>query len=299
MDFQDSPQEAAFRAEARAWLEANAEPLPPGGTSRFDGLPEQEGLAASKEWQQKKYDDGWACITWPKEHGGRGATFMEGVIWAQEEAKFDVPDGFLGIGHGTCAPAIMAHGTEEQKRRYLPKLASGEEIWCQLFSEPGAGSDLAGLRTRAERDGDEWVVNGQKVWNSGAHYADWGILVTRHDPTVPKHKGLTFFVVDMKSQGIEPRPIRQIPGTSEFNEVFLQNVRVPDHNRLGEVGAGWQVADHDAHERAPRPLPDDARLERRPSPRLGTRDRRRSRRRTRVRCANGSPTGTSSAAASS
>ena len=242
MDFQDSPQEAAFRAEARAWLEANAEPLPPGGTSRFDGLPEQEGLAASKEWQQKKYDDGWACITWPKEHGGRGATFMEGVIWAQEEAKFDVPDGFLGIGHGTCAPAIMAHGTEEQKRRYLPKLASGEEIWCQLFSEPGAGSDLAGLRTRAERDGDEWVVNGQKVWNSGAHYADWGILVTRHDPTVPKHKGLTFFVVDMKSQGIEPRPIRQIPGTSEFNEVFLQNVRVPDHNRLGEVGAGWQVA---------------------------------------------------------
>ena len=236
MDFNDTREEAEFRAEARSWLKSRA----PG----FEGAPasEAEGLARAKAWQAEKADSGWACIRWPKEYGGRGASAMEQIIFGQEEAKFELPGGFLGIGLGTCAGAILGHGTEDQKRRYLPKLARGDEVWCQLFSEPGAGSDLAGLRTRAVRDGDDWVVNGQKVWNSGAHFADWGILVTRSDPELPKHKGLTFFVVDMKTPGIDPRPIKQVPGTSEFNEVFLQNVRIPDANRLGEEGAGWQVA---------------------------------------------------------
>ena len=167
---------------------------------------------------------------------------MEGMIFAQEEARYALPRGFLVTGPHTCAGALLACGSEEQKRRHLPRIANAEEVWCQLFSEPSAGSDLAGLRTRAERDGDEWVLNGQKVWNSEAHYSDHGILVARSDPDAPKHKGLTFFIADMNAPGVDVRPIRQIPGTSEFNEVFLQNVRIPDSNRIGEVGAGWQVA---------------------------------------------------------
>lgn len=236
MDFKDTREEADFRAEARAWLESRV--------SGFEGpvASEAQGLARAKAWQAEKADGDWACIRWPQEYGGRGASAMEQIIFQQEESKFDLPSGFLGIGLGTCAGAILGHGTEEQKRRYLPKLARGDEVWCQLFSEPGAGSDLAGLRTRAVRDGDDWVVNGQKVWNSGAHFADWGILVTRSDADLPKHKGLTFFVVDMKTPGIDARPIKQVPGTAEFNEVFLHNVRIPDANRLGEEGAGWQVA---------------------------------------------------------
>jgi hypothetical protein len=178
----------------------------------------------------------------PTEYGGQGRPILYNVIFEEEEAKYDVPVGYFGIGLGMCAPVMMAYATEEQKRRYLPKLIRGEEVWCQLFSEPGAGSDLAGLRTRAQRDGDEWVVNGQKIWTSGAHYSDYGILVTRHDPSLPKHKGLTFFFVDMKSPGIEARPIRQITGASDFNEVFFTNVRIPDGQRLGGVGDGWSVS---------------------------------------------------------
>jgi alkylation response protein AidB-like acyl-CoA dehydrogenase len=236
MDFKDTPQEASFRAEARAWLESRA--------ARFAGAPrsEAEGLARAKAWQAEKAAGGWACIRWPREYGGRGGTAIEDILFAQEEAQFDLPTGYLGIGLHTCAGAILACATEEQKRRFLPSLASGEKVWCQLFSEPGAGSDLAGLRTRAERDGDDWVVSGQKVWNSGAHYADWAILVARHDPALPKHKGLVFFALDMHSPGVEARPIRQIPGTAEFNETFLERVRIPDANRIGEVGGGWQVA---------------------------------------------------------
>ncbi|HEX2464793.1 MAG TPA: acyl-CoA dehydrogenase family protein [Thermoanaerobaculia bacterium] len=236
MDFADSPQEAAFRAEARAWLEGNA--------PRFSGpvRSESEGLARAKAWQGAKAGAGWACIRWPREYGGRGGSAMEEIVFGQEESRFDLPSGFLGIGLHTCAGAILACATEEQKRRYLPPLARGEKVWCQLFSEPGAGSDLAGLRTRAERDGDEWVVSGQKVWNSGAHYADWAILVARCDAALPKHKGLVFFALDMKTPGVEARPIRQIPGTAEFNETFLERVRIPDQNRIGEVGGGWQVA---------------------------------------------------------
>ena len=236
MDFDDSPQEATLRAKARAWLAANA-PEHEGAPSDAD-----EEIEMARAWQRRKAREGWACIDWPKEYGGRGGTLIEAIVFSQEESRYSIPHANLGIGTGTCAPALMAYASEEIKRRHLPKIASTEEVWCQLFSEPGAGSDLAGIRTRAERDGDEWVINGQKVWNTNAHRADYAILVVRHDPDLPKHKGLTFFMIDIKSAGIEPRPIRQMYGGSEFNEVFLNNVRVPDSFRVGEVGAGWQVA---------------------------------------------------------
>ncbi|MCY3795645.1 MAG: acyl-CoA dehydrogenase family protein [Gammaproteobacteria bacterium] len=235
MDFNDTPAEAAFREEARAWLK--------------DNVPTEAELAdlnfmqQSKLWQKRKYDAGWACIRWPKEYGGRGATAIEQVIWNQEEAKYpDLPGGVFGIGQGMAAPTLMAWAKEEQKQRYLPKLASGEEIWCQLFSEPAGGSDLAALRTKAEKDGDEWVINGQKIWTSGAHYSDYGILVVRTDPNVPKHKGLSYFFLDMKSPGVETKPIKQLSGDANFNEVYFTDVRVPDSQRLGEVGQDWLVS---------------------------------------------------------
>ena len=234
MDFNDTPEEAAFRREARAWLEAN---VPSKG--ELEGLDE---VARAKLWQMRKYEAGWACIRWPREYGGRGASAMQQVIWNQEEASVRTPASVFAIGQGMAAPTMMSWATEEQKRRYLPPLASGEHVWCQLFSEPAGGSDLAALRTRAEKDGDEWVVNGQKIWTSGAHFSDYAILVVRTDPEVPKHKGLTYFFVDMKSPGIEVKPIRQISGDSNFNEVYFTDVRIPDAHRLGAVGQGWQVA---------------------------------------------------------
>jgi hypothetical protein len=244
MDFNDTPEEAAFRAEARAWLEANAEYKVPGeaGNDALGERVDDATLAAAQAWQKKKADAGWACIRWPAEYGGRGATPIQGVIWGQEEAKFRTPPNIFGIGHGMCGPTVMTHGTPEQQKKWLPKLLSGEEIWCQLFSEPSAGSDLAGLRMTAVRDGDDWIVNGQKIWTTGAQFCDWGILVTRHDPTLPKHAGLTYFVVDMHAPGIEVRPITQINGGQGFNEVFFTDVRIPDGNRLGEIGDGWRVA---------------------------------------------------------
>jgi acyl-CoA dehydrogenase len=234
MDFNDTPDEARFREEARAWLKKN--------------VPTEKELAGrnyieqAKLWQKRKYDAGWACITWPKEYGGRAASAIEQVIWNQEESKYDLPGGVFGIGQGMAAPTLMAWGDDQAKARYLPKLASGEEIWCQLFSEPAGGSDLAALRTRAVKDGDEWVVNGQKIWTSGAHYSDYGILVVRTDPSVPKHKGLTYFYLDMKSPGIEIKPIKQLSGDANFNEVYFTDVRIPDSQRLGAVGQGWQVS---------------------------------------------------------
>ena len=234
MDFNDTTEEAAFRSEARAWLQANVP-----SAEELAGLDEIE---AAKLWQKRKYDAGWACIRWPEAYGGRGASAIEQVIWNQEEAKFNTPGGVFAIGQGMAAPTLMAWASEDHKRRHLPPLASGEHIWCQLFSEPAGGSDLAALRTRAEKDGDEWVLNGQKIWTSGAHFADYGIVVVRTDPTVPKHKGLSYFFLDMKSPGIEVRPIKQISGGANFNEVFFNNVRVPDDQRLGAVGQGWQVA---------------------------------------------------------
>jgi acyl-CoA dehydrogenase len=244
MDFNDTPEEAAFRAEARAWLEANAELRGP-DDAPADVLGERANPAiiqAAKDWQKKKTDGGWACLTWPKEYGGRGATSMQNVIWGQEESKFKTPPAIFGIGIGMCGPTILTHGTDEQKAKWIPKLLSGEEIWCQLFSEPAAGSDLAGLRSTAVRDGDDWVINGQKIWTTGAQFCDWGILVVRSDATVAKHSGLTYFVVDMHSPGVEIRPITQINGGQGFNEVFFSDVRIPDANRISKVGNGWAVA---------------------------------------------------------
>jgi len=243
MDFNDTPEEAAFRKKAHAWLVANAKPLGPDELPA--GMGERETpdvIAECKAWQAKKADAGWACITWPKEFGGQGATTMQGVIWRQEEAKFKVPPPVYTIGHGMLGPTIMFHGTPEQKTKYIPDMLRGGEIWCQLFSEPAAGSDLAGLRTSAVKDGNDWILNGQKIWSTGAHFSDWGMIVTRTDPNAAKHAGLTYFIVDMRSPGIEVRPIKQINGASGFNEVFFTNVRVPDSNRLGAVGDGWRVA---------------------------------------------------------
>ncbi|MEM9776876.1 MAG: acyl-CoA dehydrogenase family protein, partial [Chloroflexota bacterium] len=236
MNFDDTQKEAAFRAEARAWLEANVPT-----ESELSGLDE---VGRAQFWQKRKADGGWACITWPEQFGGRGASTIEQVIFDQEEAKFDTPymGSYFSIGQGMAAPTIMTYGTEEMMAKYLPKLASGEEIWCQLFSEPAAGSDLAALQTRAEKDGDDWIVNGQKVWTTVAQYASYAILVTRTDPSVPKHKGMTYFCVDMKSPGIEVRPIKQMSGGSSFNEVYLTDVRIPDSMRLGDIGQGWRVA---------------------------------------------------------
>jgi alkylation response protein AidB-like acyl-CoA dehydrogenase len=244
MDFNDTPDEKAFRDEARGWLEANAERLQKG--ERRPNLMAAEGrkglLERARAWQGTKADAGWACITWPKEYGGRGASSIQNVIWNQEESKFNVPPNMFTIGQGMLGPTIMAHGTPVQKQRYLKPMLRADEIWCQLFSEPGAGSDLAGLRTSAVRDGDAWRINGQKIWTSGAHYSDWGMIVTRTDPTAKKHAGITYFIVDMSSPGIEIRPIKQINGSSDFNEVFFSDVRVPDENRVGAVNDGWRGA---------------------------------------------------------
>jgi alkylation response protein AidB-like acyl-CoA dehydrogenase len=242
MDFSDTREEASFRAGARAWLEKNAE-TKGGAFETWDArYGEREALPRAKDYQRRKAEAGFAGITWPKEYGGRGGTAIEQVIWNQEEAEFIAPRGYFEIGLGMCMPTLFAYATEEQKRRYPPAALHGQEIWCQLFSEPAAGSDLAGLRTRSVRDGDHWVINGQKIWTSGAHRADWGVLVTRSDPSAPKHKGLTYFFLDMHSPGIEIRRIKQISGASNFNEVYFTDVRIPDSQRLGAVGGGWGVA---------------------------------------------------------
>ena len=239
MDFNDTPEEAEFRAEARAFLSQHLKPKTPGAL-RSGGR--EDFLARAKAWQKIKAEGGFAQITWPKEMGGRGGTVMQQVIWGQEEAKFDAPTGPFAIGLGMCIPTVIAFGSDEHKKRYVQKALKGEEIWCQLFSEPAAGSDVAGLKTKAVKDGDEWVINGQKVWTSGAHYSDYGILLVRTDPNVPKHKGLTMFIVDMKQQGVDVRPTHQASGGSEFNEVYFTDVRIPDSDRLGEPGMGWKVA---------------------------------------------------------
>jgi alkylation response protein AidB-like acyl-CoA dehydrogenase len=237
MDFNDTPEEAAFREECRSWLDAN----------RLVGWEDRigrdaDGIAVSREWQKKKYDAGWACLHWPKEYGGRGASPIERVIWSQEEGAIGGLSGLFIIGQGMCAPTVMAHGSEEAKTTRVPRIASGEDIWCQLFSEPAGGSDLAGLRTRAVKDGDEWVINGQKIWTSGAQHSDYGMIITRTDPSVPKHKGLTMFYLRMDTPGVEVKPIKQINGNSEFNEVYFTDVRIPDSQRLGDVGNGWNVS---------------------------------------------------------
>src|SRR5918912_1806166 len=224
MDLRDTPEEAAFRAGVREWLAAN---LPTDG---------------DREWSRRMYDAGYAGLTWPEEYGGRSSPYTHQAIVLEESARAEAPQHMGVIGLGMAGPTIMAHGTEEQKRRYLPRMLSAEEIWCQGFSEPGAGSDLSSVRTRVEpRDGG-FVINGQKVWSTLAHLADFCILVGRSDPQSQRHAGLTYVIVDMHAPGVEVRPLRQITGEAEFNEIFFSDVHVPRENLLGEIGGGWQVA---------------------------------------------------------
>jgi len=243
----DSPEEARFRQAARTWLEANAvrpfRPLIAPSAIVAEWAPEIEEakLAEARAWQRRKFEAGWAGVAWPTIYGGRGGTPVEQIIFAQEEGAFDVPHDALVVGTGWCGPAILILGSEQQKSRYLPSLLSGQEVWCQLFSEPGAGSDLAGLDTRAVRDGDEWVLSGQKAWTTFAHRSDWGLCIARTDPDVPRHKGLSAFIVDMKGPGVTARPVRQMTGSANFNEVFLDEVRVPDERRVAQAGDGWRV----------------------------------------------------------
>jgi alkylation response protein AidB-like acyl-CoA dehydrogenase len=246
VDFEDTAEETAFRAEARAWLEANA--IPKGHADDFSAgmfssdLGEQTYVKRCREWQGRLADGGWAGITWPRDYGGRGGRPIEQVIFNQEQAAFGVSVGVFMIAIGMVGPTLLAHGTEEQKRRYLPAMLKGHELWCQLFSEPEAGSDLANLQTRGVLDGDAWVVNGQKVWTSSAGRSEWGILLARTNTELPKHQGITYLVVDMQTPGIDIRPLRQMTGEAHFSEVFLDDVRVPIENVIGDVDGGWRVA---------------------------------------------------------
>jgi alkylation response protein AidB-like acyl-CoA dehydrogenase len=237
MDLRDSREEAEFRAEVQAWLEANLTDELRGG--RYG---ERRFEEASRAWSRKLFDAGYAGLTWPEEYGGAGAPYSYQAIFLEESARAEAPQHIGVIGLGMAGPTIIAFGTEEQKARYLPKILSAEEIWCQGFSEPGAGSDLASVRTTAVPHDGGFLVNGQKVWSSFAHLADWCILVTRSDPESQRHAGLTYLLVDMHSPGVEVRPLRQITGESEFNEIFFSDVQVPAENVLGEVGEGWAVA---------------------------------------------------------
>ncbi|MGD8325298.1 MAG: acyl-CoA dehydrogenase family protein [Sphingomonadales bacterium] len=239
MDFEDTKSEADYRAQVRSWLEANAEDYRNAPAKAWE---EDEFVERAKAWQAQKMQAGYVAITWPKEIGGQGGTPIQQVIFSQEESKYHVPLGLFEIGLGMCIPTVVKHGTADHAKRYVPPALLGKEVWCQLFSEPAAGSDLAGIRTKAVRDGDNWVINGQKVWTSWGHRADYGILITRTDFNVPKHKGMTMFFLDMKSPGVEVRPIKQMSGASNFNEVFFNDVVIPDSQRLGDVGDGWRVS---------------------------------------------------------
>ena len=239
MDFKDTPELAAFRSDVKTWLAANAQRR----TDKLHmGMEGEAAFLEAKEWYRKKAEAGFACLTWPKEYGGAGLTSLHDVVWAQEVQDYKTRDAQFVIGIGNCGPAIMHFANEAAKRELLPRMASAEDVWCQLFSEPGAGSDVAGLRTRAERDGDNWKINGQKIWTSGAQYSDYGVVLTRTDPTVSKYRGLTMFMIDMRQRGVEVRPIKQMDGGTHFNEVFFNDAIVPDAYRLGEVGGGWTGA---------------------------------------------------------
>jgi alkylation response protein AidB-like acyl-CoA dehydrogenase len=238
MDLNQTPEELRFRDELRAWLEANV----PKDWEQVREYPPEERFEFLRVWQRKLYEAGWAGISWPREFGGRGASLMQQVIFWQEMARAGAPPMANVIGLGLIGPTIIAFGTEAQKRRFLPKILDAEEIWCQGFSEANAGSDLASLQCEARLDGKHYVVNGQKVWTSYGWLADWCELVVRTDPNVPKHKGLTVLLVNMKSAGVKVRPLRQMTGETEFNEVFFRDVRVPVENVVGRVNEGWDVA---------------------------------------------------------
>jgi alkylation response protein AidB-like acyl-CoA dehydrogenase len=238
MDFRFTPEEEAFRAEVREFLRAE---LPPGWEEQFDTETEMGADAQSefaKQFNKKLAARNWLALPWPKEYGGLGASVMQQVVFNEEMAYAGAPTGF-NMGVAWVGPCLMIYGTEEQKRRFLPRITSLEDVWCTLYSEPGAGSDLASLQTRAVRDGDEWVINGQKIWTSGAHRSNWGWLAARTDPNAPKHKGISMFVVPMDAPGITIRPLINMAGGHGFNEVFFENVRIPADYLVGQENQGW------------------------------------------------------------
>ncbi|MGH9042440.1 MAG: acyl-CoA dehydrogenase family protein [Acidimicrobiia bacterium] len=241
MDFRDTPEEAAFRDEVRTWLAENL-------TSEFSPLTGGRGVDRDEHWDlavawaRKLGEAGWIGLSWPTAYGGRGASFAEQVIFSTEYARADAPVRVGFFGEGLLGPTLVDYGTEEQKRRFLPPILKATELWCQGYSEPNAGSDLAAVQTRAVLDGDEWVVNGQKVWTTFAHHADWCFVVTRTDPTTPPHQGISYLLVPMDQPGVTVRPLRQPTGTSEFNEVFFDDARTPADLVVGEVNGGWKVA---------------------------------------------------------
>src|SRR5262245_20630468 len=239
MDLNLTPVQQQFRDELRAWLETN---VPPPFSGSINEEEKGEYFNYLRQWQKKVFDAGWAGISWPTEYGGRGVALIEQAIWTEEWARAEAPPLINALGLGLIGPTIIAVGTPEQKNRYLRKILSCEEIWCQGFSEPNAGSDVAGLSTKGVLDGEDFVVNGQKIWTSLAHVADWCLLLVRTDPNAPKHKGITALLVDMHSPGIVVRPLKQMTGDASFNEVFFDNVRVPVANVLGEINKGWGTA---------------------------------------------------------
>ena len=240
MDFNYSPDDETFRVEFRAWLEAN----------RQYAIPLREALAdeadgdwdARLRWHRKLNEGGWIGLNWPREYGGRGATLMQNLIYEQELERAGTIVPFVGFGVSLLGPTLIHWGTEEQKRRHVPKILTAEEVWCQGYSEPNSGSDLASVQTRAVEDGDYFIVNGSKIWTSAAHHADWIFLLTRTDPAAPKHKGITYLLVDMKTPGVEVRPLVQMTGARGFNQVFFEDVRVPKTNIVGQKNQGWHVA---------------------------------------------------------
>lgn len=244
MDFRDSPEEADFRAQARAWLEANAPLRDPDAPEPgvFERWPTQQEMAAARAWQRHKYEAGWAGVFWPREYGGRGGTIMQQIIWMQEERRVVVPPAVLLMGQGHVGYTLLAHCTDAQKARWLPPTLRGDLAWAQLFSEPGAGSDFGALACSATREGDAWVIHGEKVWISDGAYADIGFLVTRTAPEAPKHKGMTCFVVDLRAPGVTVRDVRHLNGDSHFSHIVFDGLRVPDADRVGGVNDGWRTA---------------------------------------------------------
>ena len=248
MDLSFTPEQEAFRRQVRTWIKANLPLRERGAPPADQGDPKR--IQVAKDWQRKLYEAGYVAMGWPTEYGGRGADVVQQTIVNEELVVARAP-GLIGMmGIQMVGPTLMKFGTEAQRRRHLPRILTAEEIWCQGYSEPGAGSDLASLKTRAELVGDEFVVNGQKVWTSNAQWADWMFCLVRTDPEAPKHKGISYILIDMKSPGITVRPLIQMTGDPGFNEVFFDNVRVPRRNLVGELHQGWQVANATlAHER--------------------------------------------------
>jgi alkylation response protein AidB-like acyl-CoA dehydrogenase len=242
VEFGDNAEEAAFRLSARAWLETAAPPRGGPGDFSSGGLSDRQFLAASRQWQRTLYEAGWAGIAWPRDYGGQGRTLALDLIFQEEQSRFGVTTALFNVAIGMAGPTIMEHGDDHQRAEYLPPMLRGDHVWCQLFSEPGAGSDLAGITTRADRSDGGWLITGHKLWTSHANHADFGILLARTDRERARHRGISYFLLDMRSPGIEVRPICQMNGAADFSEVFLTGVPISDRDVLGEVNGGWTVA---------------------------------------------------------